>query len=36
LTAYQHPERVDKLGLIVGGIPSNEHGYCQVKTDFKN
>ena len=27
LTAYQHPERVDKLGLIVGGIPSNEHGY---------
>jgi pimeloyl-ACP methyl ester carboxylesterase len=27
LTAYEHPERVDKLGLIVGGIPSNEHGY---------
>ena len=26
-TAYEHPERVDKLGLIVGGIPSNEHGY---------
>jgi 2-hydroxy-6-oxonona-2,4-dienedioate hydrolase len=27
LTAHEHPERVDKLGLIVGGIPSNEHGY---------
>ena len=27
LTAYEHPERVDRLGLIVGGIPSNEHGY---------
>jgi pimeloyl-ACP methyl ester carboxylesterase len=27
LTAYERPERVDKLGLIVGGIPSNEHGY---------
>lgn len=27
LTAYEHPERVEKLGLIVGGIPSNEHGY---------
>ena len=27
LTAYEHPERVDKLGLIVGGIPSNEHDY---------
>ncbi len=26
-TAREHPERVDKLGLIVGGIPSNEHGY---------
>jgi 2-hydroxy-6-oxonona-2,4-dienedioate hydrolase len=26
-TAYEHPERVDKLGLIVGGIPSNEHGH---------
>jgi pimeloyl-ACP methyl ester carboxylesterase len=26
-TAYEHPEKVDKLGLIVGGIPSNEHGY---------
>jgi len=27
LTAHEHPERVMKLGLIVGGIPSNEHGY---------
>src|SRR5437870_8537141 len=27
LTAHEHPERVDKLGLIVGGIPSNVHGY---------
>jgi 2-hydroxy-6-oxonona-2,4-dienedioate hydrolase len=27
LTAHEHPERVAKLGLIVGGIPSNEHGY---------
>ncbi len=27
LTAHEHPERVLKLGLIVGGIPSNEHGY---------
>ena len=27
LTAYEHPERVNRLGLIVGGIPSNEHGY---------
>ena len=27
LTAFEHPERVDRLGLIVGGIPSNEHGY---------
>ncbi len=27
LTAYEHPERVNKLALIVGGIPSNEHGY---------
>lgn len=26
-TAYHHPERVDKLALIVGGIPSSEHGY---------
>jgi pimeloyl-ACP methyl ester carboxylesterase len=26
-TADEHPERVDRLGLIVGGIPSNEHGY---------
>ena len=27
LTAHEHPERVLKLGLIVGGVPSNEHGY---------
>src|SRR5258708_36866842 len=26
LTAYEHPERVDKLGLIVGGIPSHRQG----------
>jgi 2-hydroxy-6-oxonona-2,4-dienedioate hydrolase len=26
-TAYNYPKRVDKLALIVGGIPSNEHGY---------
>lgn len=26
-TTHHHPERVSKLGLIVGGIPSNEHGY---------
>ena len=27
LLAHEHPERVDKLGLIVGGIPTAEHGY---------
>jgi 2-hydroxy-6-oxonona-2,4-dienedioate hydrolase len=26
-TAYNRPDRVEKLGLIVGGIPTNEHGY---------
>jgi pimeloyl-ACP methyl ester carboxylesterase len=26
-TAHEHPARVNRLGLIVGGIPSNEHGY---------
>jgi pimeloyl-ACP methyl ester carboxylesterase len=34
-TADQHPERVDKLGLIVGGIPSNEHGYTAGNTRFQ-
>src|SRR5262249_37842275 len=28
-TAHYHPERVERLGLIVGGIPSDEHGYTQ-------
>jgi 2-hydroxy-6-oxonona-2,4-dienedioate hydrolase len=27
LTAAEHPERVNRLALIVGGIPSNEHGH---------
>jgi pimeloyl-ACP methyl ester carboxylesterase len=31
-TAYNHPDRVDKLGLIVGGIPTNEHGYTAGQT----
>ena len=26
LTASEHPERVNRLALVVGGIPSNEHG----------
>ena len=36
LTAHEHPERVDKLGLIVGGIPSNEHGYFRDRIDLQD
>ena len=35
LMAHEHPERVDKLGLIVGGIPSQEHGYIAGITQFQ-
>ena len=35
-TAYEHPERVDKLGLIVGGIPSIEHGYTGGTTQLQD
>jgi 2-hydroxy-6-oxonona-2,4-dienedioate hydrolase len=35
LTAHEHPERVLKLGLIVGGIPSNEHGYLGGQTRLR-
>lgn len=35
LMAHEHPERVEKIGLIVGGIPSQEHGYTAGITQFQ-
>jgi pimeloyl-ACP methyl ester carboxylesterase len=35
LTASEHPERVNRLALIVGGIPSNEHGYTAGLTQLQ-
>ena len=35
LMAHEHPERIEKIGLIVGGIPSQEHGYTAGMTQFQ-